>query len=257
MKTKTLFGALILGLSIVACSPKVGENAAKFQSSKSEIDSVSYLIGLNFGGFIKGYNFGSNLNYGQILQGMKDFVNSKGDYRDPDFGKQFKIDPEQMNSMFDNFLKKRRQFVAADNKDKGESFLEKNKAKGGVEVAESGLQYRIIEAGNDVKPAPEDTVWVLYKGTHIDGTVFDQTAEGAEPVQMMLNRVIKGWTEGLQYIGEGGHIELYVPSDLAYGESGNQGIEPNSTLIFDVQLTKVGKYVAPAPVEEEKTAKKK
>ena len=245
---KKVFGALVLGLAIAACSPKVGENAAQYVSTKSEIDSVSYLIGINFGSFIKGYNFGDDLNYSEIVKGMKDFVKSTGDFRDPSFGEQFKINPEKMNTLFDSFLKKRHNFTAAVNKDKGEEFLAKNKEKG-VVVSESGLQYRIIEPGNDVKPSPDDTVWVLYKGTHIDGTVFDQTEEGADPVQMTLKHTIKGWIEGIPYIGEGGHIELYVPSDLAYGEQGNQGIEPNSVLVFDVQLTKVGKFV-PAPEPE-------
>ena len=92
-----------------------------------------------------------------------------------------------------------------------------------------------------MKPAAQDTVWVKYCGKLLDGTVFDETAEDAEPVRMQLNRVIKGWTEGLQLVGEGGEIELYIPSNLAYGEQGNQAIEPNSTLIFNVKVDKVGK----------------
>jgi FKBP-type peptidyl-prolyl cis-trans isomerase len=97
-----------------------------------------------------------------------------------------------------------------------------------------------------VKPGPKDTVWVKYKGTLIDGTVFDETPEDAEPARLMLNRVIPAWTEGLQLIGEGGKIQLTVPSKLGYGERGTQGIEPNSTLLFDVELTKVGKFVEKA-----------
>ena len=244
MKTKKFFGALVLGLTMIACSPKVSETAAQFQPTKAEIDSVSYLMGINFGSFIKGYNFGDNMNYDKIIEGIKDFVNSEGDVRDPDFGEQFKINPMEMNKVFDSYLKKRQEFTAAVNKDKGDKFLEENKTKAGVNTTESGLQYKIIEAGNGVKPAATDTVWVLYKGTRLDGSVFDQTEEGAEPVQMLLNRVIPGWTEGLQLIGEGGHIELYIPADLAYGENGNQAIEPNSVLVFDVQLTKVGKVAA-------------
>ncbi|MCR4909981.1 MAG: YigZ family protein [Bacteroidales bacterium] len=127
--------------------------------------------------------------------------------------------------------------------------VEKAAGRGGVVTTPTGLQYKIIAEGSDVKAGPADTVWVNYKGTLLDGTVFDQTAEGADPVRMNLNRVIPGWTEGLQLVGEGGEIELYIPSDLAYGEQGNQGIEPNSTLIFNVKVSKVGKFVA-APEEK-------
>ena len=94
-----------------------------------------------------------------------------------------------------------------------------------------------------MKPGPQDTVWVRYKGSLLDGTVFDQVAEDAEPIRLTLNRVVAGWTEGLQLIGEGGKIDLYLPSELGYGEQGNQTIPGNSALIFNVELTKVAPFV--------------
>jgi FKBP-type peptidyl-prolyl cis-trans isomerase FkpA/FKBP-type peptidyl-prolyl cis-trans isomerase FklB len=100
-------------------------------------------------------------------------------------------------------------------------------------------------------------VWVHYKGTLLDGTVFDEVAADAEPIRLTLNRVVPGWTEGLQLIGEGGKIDLYIPAELGYGEQGNQAIGPNSVLTFNVELTKVGKYVEPAPVQEQPKGKKK
>ncbi len=267
MKTVKLIFALALGASIAACTPKPAEpavdgeqakenvaEAAKtlkdFTPSKAEIDTVSYLLGVNFGSFLKGYNFG-DVNFAKVVAGMKDYVNAKGDYRDPDFNSQFKISPELINDSFNAYLEKRHNYTLLANKEKGEKFLAANLKKEGVQETESGLQYKIIEAGNDVKPAATDTVWVKYKGTHIDGTVFDQTPEDGDAVRFPLNSVVAGWTEGLQLIGEGGHIELYVPANLAYGEQGRPGIDPNSTLIFDVTLEKVGKFV-PAPVVEEK-----
>ena len=220
--------------------------------TKGQIDSVSYLVGIQFGSFIKGYNFG-NLNMAKIKQGMMDYIKSKGNPRDPEFVKQFKVNPEEMNQLFNSYLEKRQAYIGLKNKEAGEKFMASNKTKAGVEVTESGLQYKIIEAGNpDLKPGPADTVKVLYKGTLLDGTVFDETKEGADPVTMLLNRVIPGWTEGLQLVGEGGKIQLVIPAELAYGEGGNQGIEPNSTLIFDVDLVEVHKFVPkeePAPAE--------
>ena len=243
MKANKIIPVLLMGLSLAACSGQPSGEALpkEFQSSKAQIDSVSYLLGINFGSFLKSYDFGSDLNYAEVVKGMKDFVAAKGDMRDPDFTKQFKIDPNSMNDLFNNFLEKRRSGVSMMNKQKGEKFLEANAKKDGVVTTESGLQYKIIEAGNDVKPGPQDTVWVRYKGTLLDGTVFDEVAEDADPIRLTLNRVVAGWTEGLQLIGEGGKIQLFLPADLAYGEQGNQGIGPNNALIFDVELTKVGK----------------
>jgi FKBP-type peptidyl-prolyl cis-trans isomerase len=243
MKANKIIPVLLMGLSLAACSGQPSGEALpkEFQSSKAQIDSVSYLLGINFGSFLKSYDFGSDLNYAEVVKGMKDFVAAKGDMRDPDFTKQFKIDPNSMNDLFNNFLEKRRSGLSMMNKQKGEKFLEANAKKDGVVTTESGLQYKIIEAGNDVKPGPQDTVWVRYKGTLLDGTVFDEVAEDADPIRLTLNRVVAGWTEGLQLIGEGGKIQLFLPADLAYGEQGNQGIGPNNALIFDVELTKVGK----------------
>lgn len=251
MKNKTLFAALVMGLAIVACGPKnAGEGevaeapgaktAKDFQVSKAEVDSVSYLLGVNFGQSLKGYNFG-DLNYPEILKGIKDMVAAKGNFDDPDFLKQFKINPEEMGTVINGYLEKKFNALVISNKEEGEKFLAANAKKNGVQVTASGLQYKIIEPGNDVKPGPADSVWVNYKGTLLDGTVFDQTPEGSEPIMLVLNRVIPGWQEGLQLIGEGGKIQLFIPSELAYGEQANQAIGPNATLIFDVETSKVGK----------------
>ena len=264
MKTGKFFLALALGAMTFACSPKPvepavdGEEANEavneavktlkdYTPTKAEIDTVSYLLGVNFGSFLKGYNFG-DVNYNKVVAGMKDFMKAEGDFRDPGFNEQFKVSPDRINDVFNAYLEKRHNYTLLANKEKGDKFLAANKKKAGVVETESGLQYKIIEPGNDVKPSPEDTVWVKYKGTHIDGKVFDETAEDADAVRFTLKGVIAGWTEGLQLIGEGGHIELYVPASLAYGEQGRPGIDPNSTLIFDVVMEKVGKFV-PAPEE--------
>ena len=261
MKTNKFFAALVMGLAVVACSQNaepaaegeaadaVKEKTAKdYLPSKALKDSVSYLVGVNFGSFIKGNNFG-DLNYAQIKKGMEDFMKAEGTPRDPDFGEQFKVNPDKINEMFNAYLEARYNYTLLENKEKGKSFLDANAKKDGVQTTESGLQYKIIEAGNEVKPGPQDTVWVKYCGKLIDGTVFDETPEDADPIHFTLNRVVKGWGEGLQLIGEGGKIQLFIPSELGYGEQGTQGIEPNSTLIFDVELTKVGPYVEPVAAE--------
>lgn len=254
MKTAKFFAALVLGLAAVACAPKEatteGEgdieavpealSAKDFTATKADVDSVSYLLGINYGSFLKSYDFG-DLNYKELLKGVKDFMAAEGQPRDPEFGEQFKINPEKMNDVLNKYLENRHNYKMVVNKEAGEKFLAANKKKADVVETESGLQYKIVNPGNDVKAGPQDTVWVKYCGKLLDGTVFDETPEDAEPVRMQLNRVIKGWTEGIQLVGEGGEIELYIPSELGYGEQGNQAIEPNSTLIFNVKVDKVGK----------------
>ena len=195
-------------------------NPDNFKPRRTEIDSVSYLLGVNFGAFVKGYDFGEDLNYKQIERGLRDFLKAKGDYTDSTYAQQFKINPEELNNVFNSYLSKRREYVSAVAKNEEVKFLAENKKKEGVQVTESGLQYIIREAGNDVKPGPADTVYVHYKGTLTDGTVFDESPKNDEGIKMTLNRVIKGWTEGLQLIGEGGKMTLYVPSELGYGENG-------------------------------------
>lgn len=220
---------------------------------KSLTDSVSYLVGLNFGYFIKANNFGEDLNYSQIKKGMMDFITADGNMNDPEFNEQFAISPDMMNTLFNKFITARHNYEAETNKQEGQAFLEKNKLNAGVVVTESGLQYKIVADGNEVKPGPQDTVYVHYKGTLIDGTEFDASDPEKDPVRMIMNRVIKGWTEGLQLIGEGGEIDLYIPAELAYGERGQGAIRPNSTLVFNVKLDKVNKFV---PKEDKKDDKK-
>ena len=254
MKTNKIIAALLIGLSAIACTPKsavpavngedadaTGKTAKDFTSSKGQIDSVSYLLGIQLGSFMKSYNFGDNMNFAEITKGIKDFLKAEGNPQDPDFADQFKVSPNDLTNVFNSYLEKRHNLVALQNKGKSEAFLADNAKKEGVQQTPSGLQYKIITAGNDVHPTPADTVTVRYKGTLIDGTVFDETPADADPVTFTLNRVIPGWSEGMQLIGEGGKIQLYIPSDLGYGERGAQTIEPNSALIFDVELVKVGK----------------
>ena len=253
-------GAMMFACTTAPVEPAVDGEEAKvdeavktlkdYAPTKSEIDTVSYLLGVNFGSFMKNFNFG-DVNYSKMVAGMKDFMKAKGDFRDPEFNEQFKVSPELINDVFNAYLEKRHNYILLENKEKGEKFLAANRKKDGVQETESGLQYKIIEAGSDVKPEPQDTVWVKYKGTLIDGNVFDETPEDADPVRFTLNSVVAGWTEGLQLVGEGGSIELFVPAPLAYGEQGRPGIDPNSTLIFSVDLVKVGKFV-PSLEEPEK-----
>jgi len=124
--------------------------------------------------------------------------------------------------------------------EKGEKFLAENKIREGVKTTASGLQYKITLEGKGKSPAATDTVLVHYEGRLLNGTVFDSSIKRNEPISFPLNRVIPGWTEGLQLIKEGGKAILYIPSKLAYGSRGAGGaIGPDEALIFEVELLKV------------------
>ena len=153
-KTIRIFAAAAACAAIVsACNstPKSDVKVDVELPTQAETDSVSYLIGIQFGSFIKGYNFGKDLNFSEVKKGMMDFINAEGNMRDPEFNKQFKVDPMQMNRLFNDFLSKRNEYEAAVNKAEGEKFMQENKMKDGVVSTDSGLQYIITEAGNDVK----------------------------------------------------------------------------------------------------------
>lgn len=125
-------------------------------------------------------------------------------------------------------------------KAKGRDFLAENKSKEGVKTTESGLQYRVINSGAGKMPTADQSVTVHYTGKLIDGTVFDSSVERGEPATFGVSQVIDGWTEALQLMKEGDKWELFIPSELAYGERGaGRRIPPYSTLIFEVELIKV------------------
>jgi len=130
--------------------------------------------------------------------------------------------------------------MAQSNLEKGEAFLKANATQPGVKTTASGLQYKIITEGTGRSPKATDTVKVNYRGTTIDGKEFDSSYKRNAPIEFPLNGVIPGWTEGLQLVKEGGKIQLFIPSNLAYGKAGAGGaIGPDETLIFDVELLQV------------------
>ena len=235
--------ACAAALAVSCGSPKSDVAVEAELPTAAEVDSASYLLGVNIGSFLKGNGFAedlSELNMTEFKKGIVDFLAEEGSPYDPEFGAQFDIDPNEMGRILNGFISKKQSYKAAKNLAEGKAFLAKNALKENVDTTASGLQYTIIAAGADEKITPNDTVWVNYKGTLIDGTVFDEN----DSTMFVANRVIRGWTEGLGLLGEGGKATLYIPSDLAYGERGNRAIEPNSVLVFDVEVLKVGKFVA-------------
>ncbi len=221
----------VAALTLASCDKKTSEGSQPAGISKSDIDSVSYMIGYSTGMQLVQSNFGP-LSTNGIIKGIQDAC------------KGVEVDYVQFQTIVNGFMEKRMDAVAQDNAAKSEKMLSANAKKSGVVTTESGLQYLIVREGNEVKPGALDTVEVNYEGKNLEGKVFDSSYERNATAKFPLNGVIKGWTEGLQYIGEGGEIQLWIPADLAYGDR-NVGadIGPNEALTFKVELISVRPYV--------------
>jgi len=205
-------------------------------------DKASYAIGLNIGRSMK--KDGVEISPELLTKGIKDGIAD---------AKPLLTDDEitKVLTSLQNEVRKHQQeaFQAAltKNKEEGDAFLAANKTKPDVVTLPSGLQYKILQAGDGPKPTATDTVMCNYRGTLIDGTEFDSSYKTGKPATFPVGRVIKGWTEALQLMPVGSKWELYVPSNLAYGERGTNGgpIGPNATLIFQVELLSI--QAKPAP----------
>ena len=230
-------------LMMVACGSSKVEGSKAVQSllpTNGQVDTVSYLLGVNFGLVMTQNGFG-DLNMSQLQKGMKDALNAKeGQPMDSVFVKQFKIDPSEMNQIINKFLQKRTAYEGALNKEKGDKFRKEFYVKNSADSTASGIVYLIADSGSDKHALNDrDTVKVNYRGTLIDGTEFDKN----EGIEFPLNRVIRGWTEGMKLVGEGGKITLVIPAELGYGQRGPRNIGSNATLIFDVDLLEVRPFV--------------
>jgi len=205
--------------------------------SKESVDSVSYLLGISFASIIRGNSFGE-IHEDAMLRGMHDFLKAEGSPGREGFDDQFEIAPSKMNDILNSYLSRRHQYVKSRNAAVEEKFLREHASTPGFHTTQTGLQYKIVKEGNSNHPQYYDKVLVKYAGYFIDGRIFDRSDT---PVEFSTNRVIEGWAEGLSMIGEGGVIELVIPSSRAYGEGGNQVIEPNTPLLFTIELLKVTK----------------
>jgi FKBP-type peptidyl-prolyl cis-trans isomerase FkpA len=192
-------------------------------------DKVFYSVGVMFGERLQSLNLNEK-ELAALQQGLADSAK----------GVTLKANPEEHRDRMQSLFQDRMNQASVKVKEEGAKFLEEFIAKEGATKTESGLAYKIIKAGEGAKPGEESEVVVHYTGTLIDGTVFDSSRERGETVNFPLNRVIRGWTEGLQLIGPGGQIKLVIPSELAYGEAGAPPKIPGgATLVFDVELIEV------------------
>jgi len=199
---------------------------------KGPKEKMSYGIGADLGRNLK--RLGIEIDADALIKGFNDALSgAKPLMSDEEIG-------QTLNALQQSIQRKAAQATAAageENKKAGEAFLAQNKGKQGVVTLPSGLQYKILKAGNGKKPTENDTVECNYRGTLINGTEFDSSYRRGQPATFGVGQVIPGWREALQLMPVGSKWELYVPSDLAYGERGaGRDIGPNATLVFEVEL---------------------
>lgn len=200
----------------------------------NDMSKVSYAIGMNLGMNFK--RQGVELNLDQMMKGLQETL----------AGNPTMTEEEARGVMiaFSNTMRQKQQeqqkIAGEKNQKEGQTFLAENAKKEGVKTTPSGLQYKVLVQGSGPKPSSNDTVTVHYRGTLIDGTEFDSSYKRGEPATFPVTGVIKGWTEALQMMNTGSKYQLFIPSNLAYGEFGSgPNIGPNSVLIFDVELISI------------------
>lgn len=248
---KKRIGVLVLGMVLAPFCLSAADMAAEqvFETTK---DKVSYSIGLDLGKYLT--NMKGKIDFEILKQGIDDGFS----------GAEPKLGEEEMAAAQEEFaaLLKEEQAAALvammeKNSAAGQAFLDENAQKEGVTVTDSGLQFEVIEQGDGEKPEATDTVKVDYVGTLIDGTEFDSSIKRGEPVTFPVDQVIPGWTEALQLMEVGSKYRVAIPANLAYGEAGAPPvIEPNSVLIFEINLLGI-EEPAEAEAAAEETAEEK
>src|SRR5881397_1539502 len=225
---------IIVSASLLAL-PLFGQE--KSPQLKDQKEKVSYAIGMNIGLNLSRQKV--DISPDVLNAGMKDAIAGKP-----------QLTPDQVKDVmaqFEKDMEQKQKQLGEKNKTDGAKFLEDNKKKPGVKTTASGLQYKVEKEGTGSQPKATDMVTVNYRGTLIDGTEFDSSYKRGQPATFPVNGVIKGWTEALQLMKQGSKYQLFIPSNLAYGERAmGPDIGPNSTLIFEVELQEVKPPPTPA-----------
>ena len=248
-------GMAILAMGLLVCSANAQDTTAKTPAKppaaapaktpptapapamelKTEKDKLSYAVGMEMGLGVKSQ--GIDIDPVMLSQGLKDAIS----------GAKPLLTETELRTIIANLQEEMRQkqmqameAAASENKKTGDAFMAENGKKDGVTTLPSGLEYKIITAGDGKKPAETDTVLCNYKGTFLDGTEFDSSERAGKPVPFQIKSVIPGFREALQLMPVGSKWEIYVPANLAYGERGaGNVIGPNATLIFEVELVSI------------------
>ena len=234
MKKKSLILLTLLCVTVVYAQKNKKEKKSKSKvevvAPKSLTEITSYALGVNIADGLKqnSEQLGITVDWEWIVRGLREAADGKSQFDSAKMSEAF--------AKLDSLVKENRDIKARKQKE----FLEENKKKAGVITTPSGLQYEVITLGTGDKPTLESNVEVNYEGKTIDGKVFDSSYERGTTTSFKLSNVISGWQEGLQLMPVGSKFRFYIPSELAYGERGaGNDIEPNATLIFEVELLNI------------------
>lgn len=200
----------------------------------TQTQDVSYALGYDIGSSLA--RQGLEVDATQVAEGLRAGLGEAESRMTPD---EVRAVLTQLQDRMRQRMVQRMQEEASANVEQGRAFIEQKKQEEGVQVTESGLAYKVIEEGDGASPDVSDVVVAHYRGTLVDGTQFDSSYEGGNPIQIRLDQVIPGWTEGLQLMKEGAKYEFYIPAELAYGQRGQGQVPPGATLIFEVELLEV------------------
>lgn len=255
-RPRVLALATVSALALLASGCKPPEKADTAATATAGTDGTLKIAGLRTEKEQASYMIG--LDMGRTLEPIKDEVDVKALEKALETvlsGGKPLMTEEQAQQVRESFAQRLQANQAAkmekqakDNLTAGEKFLADNAKKAGVQTTASGLQYKVIRQGTGAKPTAADTVRVHYKGQMLDGKTFDSSYDRNEPVVFPLNQVVPGWQEGLQLMPVGSKYQLWIPAKLGYGERGTPGgpIQPNSTLVFEVELLDIVKGDAAA-----------
>lgn len=253
MRLKALCVAVSTGLLLVGCNQDSAQPTKLTPSTDK--DKQAYSVGVRMGEQLKQVSdeitgLSEDFNVDMYLQGVNDTVRGTIQLSDEDV----KTISSNFQQEFRDLHRQKQEQKIAENLEAAKAYMEANKAKEGVVTTESGLQYKVIQPGDGPAPKDADKVSVLYTGRLTNGEVFDSTESGNQPRTFALNRVVKGWTEGLQLMKKGAKYEFYIPPELGYGAQDRAKIPANSVLVFDVELVDV--IPANQPEEAKTDAKK-
>jgi len=241
--------ALFVGIVMVVAAGfpgySSGEGAADVDDQTQTEKPKAVTIDLGNKKAELGYAYGARVAQHMVSMGLDKHVELEAifqAFRDVTSGEELKLSEEHMQKVgaaYDQEKQQRSERVGAENLDSSDEFMATNAAKTGVISTDTGLQYEILQAGSGDSPSAEQSVRVHYKGSLIDGTIFDSSHERGEPSTFPISGVIPGFAEGLQLMKEGGEYRFFIPPDQAYGVNAPTNIGPNQALIFEVELIEV------------------
>ena len=251
MKAIRIFMAVAISVLAVSCRSRQGGSDAALEVgapeiTQGEIDTVSYLAGVHFGSIMRQSKLADSMDYLNMDEFAKGVEDALAAVYGPDFSAQFKVNVDTLYQYIEAYITKKMTYDAALREAQAKAFFAENALREAVDTLPGGLQYEVLAKGSGEKIQKKDTVLVNYKGTLLDGTLFDMN----DTTEFALDSLIKGWQEGLCQVSEGAKVKLYVPAEMGYGDKVSPLIPANSALIYEIEILKVNRFTDEAKNKE-------